>query len=81
MVNLHNDIDRLHEADFGNTFPIGENEDVAKIVDDLFQGAQPTMCRNVHLHMKAKIISPNMWTVCETGGNPVESCDFKSRPY
>jgi hypothetical protein len=78
LINLYNDIDRLHEADFDIPYPKKENETATKLVDDLLQGALPTMCKNVHLHMKSGMITPNMWSVCETGGNPVESCKFKS---
>lgn len=74
LINLYNDIDRLHYNSFNSYYPAGASENAISIVEGMLKGVQPTMCEYVHKHMDCGIITPDIWTLCETGGKPVESC-------
>ena len=53
-----------HQAVFGAPFPCTNAWDVARRVLD---GAQSTCCPWVHKHLRNGWITPDLWSLCETG--------------
>ena len=73
LTSLYLDIDRIHQTVFGAPYPVAVG-DATSIVEDLLRGVRPTMCKHAHKHMRAGIITPGLWTLCETGGLPATQC-------
>jgi hypothetical protein len=76
LLNLYYDIDRLHARYFNKTYPLGEFESAEKIIDNMLQGARPTLCKYVFDHLNRKLIKANLWTLCETGRESCEDCKY-----
>ena len=67
LRSLYRDIDRIHKSVFGKSYPVEAGEDAEKIVNDLLSGVRPTFCPNIQKHMYKKLITPELWSLCETG--------------
>lgn len=76
LINLYNDIARIHESIFQKHYPVGSSENAASVVDGILKGNQMTMCEFVHKHFDSRIITPNLWVLCETGGKAAETCKY-----
>jgi hypothetical protein len=76
LINLYNDVDRLHKKAFGEHYQLEKTENVAGIVDGVLAGAMPTMCQFVDKHLKSGKITPELWTRCETGGERARECKY-----
>jgi len=72
LTSLYEDIDRIHTNIFGNPYP--EKRKSYEITDDLLRGVRSTMCEFVHKHMKEKVITPDLWPICEAGGKITKQC-------
>jgi hypothetical protein len=79
LINLYNDVDRLHKKSFEERYQLEKSENAATIVDGLMAGAMPTMCRFVEKHLKSGKITPDLWTRCETGGERAHECKYWNR--
>lgn len=66
LTSLYLDLDRVHRNVFGKPYPV-DADMLPKIVDDILGGIRPTLCKYVHKHMKSKIITPELWSLCESG--------------
>lgn len=75
LTGLYQDIDRIHEQTFGEVYPIGDG-DADSVVADLLRGVRPTMCNNVHKHMRKGVVTPAVWTMCEVGEPPSTQCPY-----
>jgi hypothetical protein len=71
LEGLYEDIDRLHEKAFSTRFG-----GATGVVNDVLKGTESTMCQKVHEHMKHKIVTPEVWTLCEVGGERGRNCDL-----
>jgi hypothetical protein len=72
LTSLYLDLDRIHRNVFGDPYPVSEG-DAASIVADVLKGVRPTMCKYAHKHIE-KIITPALWALCESGGDPAKQC-------
>jgi len=73
LLSLYSEIDQLHKNTFNVSYPM--NKSPAEIVDDILKGLRPTYCKHVHRHIREKIITHELWPICETGKKEaVESC-------
>ena len=68
LTGLYQDIDRIHEQAFGASYPL-HGIGASSVVDALLQGVKSTMCERAVEHMQKKMITPEIWTICEVG-NP-----------
>ena len=59
------DIDRAHLKAYQTLYD--PQADPATIVDGALGGVFPILCPKVHAHMSQGLISPNLWSICETG--------------
>lgn len=73
LTSLYLDLDRIHQTVFGDPYPVSVG-DATTIVADLLKGVRPTMCKYAHKHMRDRVITPALWTLCETGGSPATEC-------
>jgi hypothetical protein len=89
LISLYYDLDRIHKRVFNNTYESmteieskEQFEDSIKaVVEDVLKGAGPTMCENVYDHMKQGIITPDLWVLCEVGGERAKKqCHFWKKP-
>lgn len=67
LYSLYRDIDRIHKNVFGKRYPVEVGENAEKIVSDLLAGVRPTFCSYIQKHMYKKLITPELWSLCETG--------------
>lgn len=65
LTSLYLDLDRIHRNIFGRSYPVDAEADV--IVNEMLKGVRPTFCPYIHKHMNEKIITPELWSKCETG--------------
>lgn len=65
LISLYLDVDRAHLKSFGS--PYDPNANAAQIVTGALAGVPSTMCPKVHPHMNQGVITPNLWSMCETG--------------
>lgn len=76
LTTLYLDIERLHKKVFGEPYP-DEAGSASEATGDLIKSVRPTFCKFVHKHMVEKKITPELWTLCETGGlDAVQTCPF-----
>jgi len=72
---LYLDIDRLHNRIFKTKYM--PETSVDKVIDDILKSIQPTFCEYIHKHKKKGIITPELWSLCETGNiEAVKHCKF-----
>jgi hypothetical protein len=79
LIALYMTVDGYHNAIFGNFFEQEKagSDDVKTIVDEMLSGISPTMCKNVTKCMNGKVITPDLWPICETGlKNEIEKCSY-----
>jgi hypothetical protein len=77
LTSLYLDLDRIHKNVFGQSYFVKEKEDVETIVSAMLKGVHPTFCDYIHKHMHEKKITPELWSLCETGRAVAkETCDF-----
>jgi len=75
LTSLYLDLDRIHEAIFGQSYPVSDGGAIV-IVEDLLKGVRSPMCKYAHKHMRNGVITPALWTLCETGGDPATLCRY-----
>jgi len=76
LTSLYLDLDRIHKNVFGQTYPV-DSAGVSQIIEELLRGVRPTLCSYVHKHMKAKKITPELWSMCESGvEDAVRNCPY-----
>lgn len=66
LKSLYLDLDRIHKNVFKERYPI-DGSDVANIINEMLEGVRPSFCKYVHKHMIEKKITPELWSLCETG--------------
>lgn len=74
LISLYQDVDRIHQAVFGSPYPVQQGALASDIVQELFRGVRPTMCKYVHKHMREGVIRPGDWALCETGEPACQDC-------
>ena len=75
LTSLYLDLDRIHKNIFEQPYPI--EGDVKTIITGMLEGVRPTFCEYIHKHMHERKISPELWSLCETGRTAaVEKCFF-----
>ena len=72
LTSLYLDVDRIHKNVFGQSYQVETEAQV--IVGEMLKGIRPTFCRYVHKHMKEQKVAPELWSLCETGGDAPASC-------
>jgi len=70
LTSLYYDIDRIHKNVFNSSYALDDSTE--KVVEEVLKGAAPTMCKKVYDHMKSGKITPNLWVLCEVGGERAE---------
>jgi len=65
LLSLYSEIDQLHKNTFDASYPMDKSP--TEFVDDILKGLRPTYCKHVHRHIREKIITPELWPICETG--------------
>lgn len=73
LISLYLDVDRAHAHPDSFGSPYDPQADPAKIVEGALGGVFPVLCPKVHAHMNDGLITPNLWSMCETGVG-VEKC-------
>lgn len=75
LTSLYLDLDRIHKNVFGQSYPV--EGDVKTIVSAMLEGVRSTFCDYIHKHMHEKKITPELWSLCETGRVvAIETCHF-----
>ena len=75
LTSLYLDLDRVHKNVFEQSYSI--EGDVKTIITSMLEGVRPTFCEYIHKHMHERKISPELWSLCETGRTAaVEKCLF-----
>ena len=68
LLGLFLDLERIHRRAFQeNSEADVSPAAVDKIVKDILAGVRPTFCRYTHKHMRENRITPELWTLCESG--------------
>lgn len=75
LTSLYLDLDRIHQVVFGAPYPVSDGNTTA-IVDNLLKGVRPTMCKYAHKHMRHRVITSDLWALCEGGGVPATQCRY-----
>lgn len=75
LIALYLSADRHHKNIFGDFYDSekARPDDVKIIIDEVLGGISSTMCKNVSKCMIGNIVTPDMWSVCETGLE-IENC-------
>jgi hypothetical protein len=73
LTSLYLDLDRIHKNVFGQSYPV--DADVQVIVNEMLEGVRSTFCDYIHKHMNEEKITPELWSLCETG-KATEGCFF-----
>lgn len=73
LTALYLDLDRIHKNAFGQSYPM--DADVKVVVGEMLEGVRATFCNYIHKHMNEKKITPELWSLCETGKD-TENCPF-----
>ncbi|MBM4056225.1 MAG: hypothetical protein FJ264_16470 [Planctomycetes bacterium] len=73
LTSLYLDLDRIHKNVFGQSYPV--DVDVKVIVKEMLEGVRSTFCDYIHKHINEKKITPELWSLCETG-KATENCPF-----
>lgn len=77
LRSIYRDLERLHASAFRGPYDGTVNED--QVVNDVMAGAPSTMCPHVHRHTLRGLITPDLWSMCETG-NGKETCPYWPTP-
>lgn len=76
LTSLYLDLDRIHKNIFGQPYPVDATE-VHQIIEEMLRGVRSTFCMYVHKHMREKKITPELWSLCETGAlDAVKQCPY-----
>ena len=68
LLGLFLDLERIHRRVFQDNFETDMTPAaVEKIVKGTLAGVRPTLCRYTHKHMRENKITPELWTLCESG--------------
>ncbi|MFQ5613870.1 MAG: hypothetical protein ACE5H9_17250 [Anaerolineae bacterium] len=74
LTSLYLDINRIHKNVFGTPYPT-DGVAASQIIEDMLHGVRPTYCQYVHKHMREKKVTPELWSLCETGSaGAVQKC-------
>jgi hypothetical protein len=65
LFSLCERVNNWHEAVFGGPFP---DTNAREVANRALSGAQSTPCLWVHNHMRNGWVTPDLWSLCETGG-------------
>jgi hypothetical protein len=79
LIALYQSTDRHHKNIFGDFYDPekARPNDVTIIINEVLGGINSTMCKNISKCMIGNIVTPDMWSVCETGLG-IENCsDYK----
>lgn len=72
LRSLYSDLELIHENIFGKVYPSKEKE---VFIEKMFNGVKPRHCKYIHKHMNEKKITPDLWSLCETGEkDAIEKC-------
>lgn len=74
LTSLYLDVDRIHKNVFGQSYQV-ETEAQA-IVGEMLKGIRPTFCKYAHKHVRGQKVTPELWPLCETGGDAPVSCPY-----
>ena len=68
LLGLFLDLERIHKRVFQENYePDVRPSSVRAIIDDILAGVHSTFCPYVHKHMADKTVTPELWTLCESG--------------
>ena len=80
LTSLYEDLDRIHNNVFGQKYPVGDIL-VGELVQETLKGVWPTFCPKIHDHVRRKLVTPESWSICETGvTNEKETCPYWNEP-
>ncbi len=75
LTSMYLDMDRIHRNVFGQTYPV--DTEVNEIVEEMLKGVRSTSCKFIYKHIYENKITPELWSLCETGdGAVVKQCKF-----
>jgi len=78
LTSLYLDLDRIHKSAFAANYPVEEEEE--EIVERILKGIRPTFCPYVHKHIRENLITPELWSICDSGDiAAVKFCPFWKR--
>jgi len=73
LISLYQSVDRHHRTVFKEFYD--PKADPTTIIEEVLGGIGPTMCKYVTDHMNANVITPDLWSICETGlENEIKKC-------
>jgi len=72
---LYLDIDRLHKSIFKTEYV--PEASVDDLIQDSLKSIRPAFCDYIHKHKRMRIITPELWCLCETGHEEaVKHCKY-----
>jgi len=76
LLGLFLDLERIHKRVFKENYETDTNPTtVRSIVKDILAGVHSTFCPYAHKHMAEKKVTPELWTLCESGtAEAVKKC-------
>jgi hypothetical protein len=68
LLALFLDLERIHKRVFRENYEADTTSiAVQSIIDDILSGVRSTFCPYAHKHMAEKKVTPELWTLCESG--------------
>lgn len=68
LLGLFLDLERIHKRVFRENYEADTTSSaVQSIIDDILSGVHSTFCPYAHKHMAEKKVTPELWTLCESG--------------
>jgi hypothetical protein len=70
LLGLFLDLERIHKRVFSDNYKADTNPTtIRSLIGDILAGVHSTFCQFVHKHMANKQITPESWTLCESGNS------------
>lgn len=66
LRSLYSDLEKVHKNIFGCPY-LSEEEANKDFIEGILDGVRPKYCKHIHKHMKERKITPELWSLCETG--------------
>ena len=68
LLGLFLDLERIHKRVFQESYEADTNPSALEdIINDILTKVRSTFCPYAHKHMREKKITPELWTLCESG--------------
>jgi hypothetical protein len=81
LLGLYLDLERIHMREFHENYETDTTPGaISGFIDNIMSGVASTFCKFVHDHMGQKKITPELWSMCESGNQEaVKRCKYWER--